>query len=294
MTLDTSTTVGGLEERYPESGDSRTEGDNHIRKIKEVLVADFAAILGPVTASHTELNYLDITTLGTGQASKALTADSSGDVDNSALTYTDLGTVTTVDINGGTIDGATIATSTVAATTLTGATIDGPIGSVTPAAVIGTTIVANDSLDINGTVVCVGTLDDGTMGTATATTLATSESIKTYIDSITLGVGQTWQDVSGSRARNVDYENGTGRPIQVVVSWQLGNGASSSKIEAWANTASPATGGVRVGVVGETGTENHGHMYSLSFIVPAGHWYSIENATGGQAEIEWSELRDTP
>lgn len=37
-------------------------------------------ILDGVTASTAELNYLDITTLGTTQASKAVTADSSGDV----------------------------------------------------------------------------------------------------------------------------------------------------------------------------------------------------------------------
>ena len=38
------------------------------------------------------------------------------------------------------------------------------------------------SLDIAGTIAVVGTLDDDTMGTATATTVATSESIKAYID----------------------------------------------------------------------------------------------------------------
>jgi hypothetical protein len=37
-------------------------------------------ILDGVTASTAELNYLDITTLGTSQASKAVTADASGDV----------------------------------------------------------------------------------------------------------------------------------------------------------------------------------------------------------------------
>ena len=37
-------------------------------------------ILDGVTATTAELNYLDITTLGTTQASKAVTADSSGDV----------------------------------------------------------------------------------------------------------------------------------------------------------------------------------------------------------------------
>ena len=36
--------------------------------------------LDGVTATTTELNYVDVTTLGTVQASKAVTADSNGDV----------------------------------------------------------------------------------------------------------------------------------------------------------------------------------------------------------------------
>ena len=36
--------------------------------------------LDGVTATTTELNYVDVTTLGTAQASKAVTADANGDV----------------------------------------------------------------------------------------------------------------------------------------------------------------------------------------------------------------------
>lgn len=36
--------------------------------------------------------------------------------------------------------------------------------------------------------------------------------------SLTLGVGQTWQDVRTSRAANTTYTNTTGRPIVVTLS----------------------------------------------------------------------------
>ncbi len=44
-------------------------------------------------------------------------------------------------------------------------------------------LVASTSIDINGTVVIVGTLDEDDMASADDTTLATSESIKAYVDS---------------------------------------------------------------------------------------------------------------
>ena len=39
-----------------------------IQQLKTVLTTDFANVSGAVTASDVELNYLDITTLGTTQA----------------------------------------------------------------------------------------------------------------------------------------------------------------------------------------------------------------------------------
>jgi hypothetical protein len=64
-------------------------------------------ILDGVTASTAELNYLDITTLGTSQASKAVTADASGDVKfANAIVETVFaisGTTPALDPNNGTV-----------------------------------------------------------------------------------------------------------------------------------------------------------------------------------------------
>ena len=72
-------------------------------------------ILDGVTATATELNYLDITTLGTAAASKALTWAADSTWTAAGGTCASLGTVTTVDINGGTIDGAVIGGASTAA-----------------------------------------------------------------------------------------------------------------------------------------------------------------------------------
>ena len=61
----------------PASSDLVSSGDEHLRGVKNVLKNSFGAVTGAVTSTHTELNYLDITTLGTQQASKALTANAS-------------------------------------------------------------------------------------------------------------------------------------------------------------------------------------------------------------------------
>ena len=72
-------------------------------------------ILDGVTATATELNYLDITTLGTAENSKAFTRKGDGTATFAGTTIADLGTITTADINGGTIDGAIIGGASTAA-----------------------------------------------------------------------------------------------------------------------------------------------------------------------------------
>jgi hypothetical protein len=83
--------IDDLNSSNPAAGDNVSEGDDHIRGIKNVLKTTFPNLDGAVNATDTELNYLDITTLGTSEASKALTADANGivtinqDTDNNAL-----------------------------------------------------------------------------------------------------------------------------------------------------------------------------------------------------------------
>lgn len=113
--------------------------------------------------------------------------------------------------------------------------------------------------------------------------IATSTEIQTGTDTtravtpeglahIVIGVGQTWQNVLGSRAAGVTYTNTTGRPILVNIVLSTGT-AGRTFIVNGINVAS---------------FDNSGAVDFSSAIVPAGGTYSIS----GAASISlWSELR---
>jgi len=91
MALESTTYIDGLVTTNPTGTDLRSQGDDHIRLVKSTIRSTFPNVSGAMTATHTELNtidgytgttaelnYLDIPTLGTMEASKALTADAVG------------------------------------------------------------------------------------------------------------------------------------------------------------------------------------------------------------------------
>ena len=103
-------------------------------------------------------------------------------------TSSNLGTVTTVDINGGSLDGAVI-------------------GGASPAAITGTTLTANTSITLATGGAMTGVLDSDTMTGATAALLSTSESIKAYVDnsSKAAGISMTWETAT------TDTDQGVGK-----------------------------------------------------------------------------------
>jgi hypothetical protein len=80
-----------------------------------------------VSATAAELNYVDIATLGTAAASKALTIKGDSTWTVAGMTCADIGTVTTIDLNGGTIDGATIGVSSAAVVTASYLAVNGNV-----------------------------------------------------------------------------------------------------------------------------------------------------------------------
>lgn len=90
-----------------------------------------------------------------------------------------------------------------------------------------------------------------------------------------LGYGQTWQDVIGSRSSGVTYYNTTGKPITVMIS--VANGAAGS--------LQAAVNGLTLAI------SNHasGSAYtSITFIVPPGAAYV---GTASYPILIWTELR---
>lgn len=90
-----------------------------------------------------------------------------------------------------------------------------------------------------------------------------------------LGVGQTWQNVTGSRVLGTTYYNTTGKPITVAVS----NSGSGSQMSIVVNGAAILTSG------------SNGLNYAATFIVPPGGSYVVNQATPTVAIANWSELR---
>jgi hypothetical protein len=95
-----------------------------------------------------------------------------------------------------------------------------------------------------------------------------------------IGVGQTWQNVTGSRAAGTTYTNSTGKPIQIIIS-ALANDANTWYTYVYVD-------GVQV--VFAYGGGGAGSYYYLpsSVIVPAGSTYSVTNVGGIYI---WAELR---
>lgn len=93
-------------------------------------------------------------------------------------------------------------------------------------------------------------------------------------------LGQTWQNVTGSRAANTTYTNTTGRSIEVVISRgnTTGSGANSHDflVDSVSITSASSSSAALFG--------------SFSVIVPNGSTYRL-NLTGIASLISWSEMR---
>jgi hypothetical protein len=120
-----------------------------------------------------------------------------------------------------------------------------------------------------------------TTGTGTTESLVSPAQVASSVASNipdTLGVGQTWQDMSASRAINTSYQNTTGRPIMVSV-------CTRSSVRYNFEVSTNNTTFVSVGAV--AGFGNLGDEKSAQVIVPDDHYYRV---TGGSL-IMWAELR---
>ena len=164
MALESGTYLDDLVATNPTASDNVSQGDNHLRLIKEVLKNSFPSVDAVVNAIHTSA-----AAPSTSITAGLLWFDTTNNLlklrneANDAWITLAVSPVTsnTVDIDGGAIDGTVI-------------------GAGTPAAVTGTTLTGNTSLAL-ATGATVTGVDNGALGTS-ATLLATQGAIKTYVD----------------------------------------------------------------------------------------------------------------
>jgi hypothetical protein len=103
-----------------------------------------------------------------------------------------------------------------------------------------------------------------------------------YLDTLLLGSGQTWTNLTASRSAGVSYQNTTGKPIQVNIStYNLSNSAVGNLTVSGVIVAQTGSNGAPT-TIGVTGT--------LSAIVPPNASY-IFSISGNVSINYWAELR---
>jgi hypothetical protein len=131
-----------------------------------------------------------------------------------------------------------------------------------------------NNVSITGTLTLTTALpvDQGGTGGTTVNAASTNLGI--------IGVGQTWQDVSGSRAVGTTYTNSTGKPIMVAVTYTCSS----------ANTVQGLTiSGASVYAAAIQALANYASGFSL--MVPNGATYVILTNGGTLTLVTWYELR---
>jgi hypothetical protein len=218
------------------------------------LVASGQALLSG-TLNITGAFQLDATAGASGQA--LVSAGGSN-----TPTWSTLGTMasqnsTTVAITGGTITGITDLT-----------VADGGTGASSITA--NSVILGNGTSALSGNLVAPST--SGNVLTSNGTTWTSSSRIG-------VGIGQSWQNVTSSRAIGTSYTNSTGSPIALSIQLSQGSG---SVVQLTIN------GSVVIAAQGSTALNNHSMMYS---IIPNGDSYSLSVVGGSNSIQAWHELR---
>lgn len=116
--------------------------------------------------------------------------------------------------------------------------------------------------------------------TPTGTAGVSSATVKGYMTTNgrveSIGVGQTWQDVTVSRTLGVTYTNSTGKPIELAM--YLRSSSTTTFTMSF-------NGGANVNIAYASGTGNA----SVSFVIPSGQTYLLSGTSG--IVDAWLELR---
>jgi hypothetical protein len=139
-------------------------------------------------------------------------------------------------------------------------------------ALMGFEVLDNDSSGPVTTISIMNITENGVEVTQGSISAPNLSGTNTGDGVLAIGVGQTWQDVTGSRSDGVTYTNSTGKPIMVSIILD-GSGSRNSSA-------------ITVDSVG-VGAEREGGLLPNQFIVPNGSVYRVNDS----AILAWTELR---
>tara|TARA_R110000765_G_scaffold124127_1_gene221238 strand:+ start:13 stop:678 length:666 start_codon:yes stop_codon:yes gene_type:complete len=147
----------------------------------------------------------------------------------------------------------------------------------------GVTSILNDTLLVTSGGSTTGLLGDQSgsiwnTGTGTTESLVSpaklAGAISTYFTANSVGYGQTWQNLGGSRSANTAYQNTTSRPIQVAIT-----ASTQGQVQVSTNGSTYVTIQHSMGIFGQS-------RNTIAFIVPVNHYYKITSTFE-----QWAELR---
>lgn len=129
----------------------------------------------------------------------------------------------------------------------------------------------------------IGTWETGTVATESLVSPAkVAASATKVVSDYAVGVDQTWQDLTTSRAIGTTYQNNTGRPISVQILGGSGGGGSTWFEVSTNNFSSYVTIG---------GTKDHDGHSQMGGIIPSSHYYRMRVISNSFTLIKWAELR---
>ncbi len=202
----------------------------------------------PATLTATELGYVD------GVTSAIQTQLDGKQAGDSTLTA-----LASYNTNG-------LLTQT-AADTFTGRTLTGTANQIT--------VTNGNGVSGDPTIAAViASQAEAEAGTDT-TKLMTAQRAAQTVNVRAVGIGQTWQNVAGSRAVSTSYQNTTGRPI--IVNMVLNGGSTRRYVQ----VSSDNVTWIDIGSDSGSSTPN-------SFVVPNNWYYRINGST---TIDRWAELR---
>lgn len=136
---------------------------------------------------------------------------------------------------------------------------------------MGTFDETNSKFEPNQTFSTQAEAETGTNNTRASTPLRVAQAINVRA----VGIGQTWQNVAGSRAVSTSYQNTTGRPI--IVNMVLNGGSTRRYVQVSSDNAT----WIDIGSDSGSSTPN-------SFVVPNNWYYRVNGST---TIDRWAELR---
>jgi hypothetical protein len=179
----------------------------------------------------------------------------------------------------------TMASQNASAVAITGGTITGITDlTVADGGTGASSITANSVMLGNGTSALSGNLVAPSTSGNVLTSNGTTWTSATPAGS--LGVGQTFQNVSGSRSFSTNYTNSTGKPILVYITVTTTGGGNLVNM-------SVTVSGIVIQSLTYQFSSSTNNTVPLNFIVPNGEVYSIAASSngGGISSKTWIELR---